>query len=143
MSLQVVTSLTTLQQAIGDLLRAYMNHTTSIIGGTPGSELTTVAANILTTAAGIEGEEPPAPVKGKAKKQKQRRKKDPNAPKAPPTAYFLYAQQARPLIKKDLGEGAKGDAVTMVASKRWNGLSDEEKEVSPRIRNVAIMGMES
>lgn len=67
---------------------------------------------------------------GVIKKQKQRRKKDPNAPKAPPTAYFLYAKNARPLIKQDLGPDAKGDAVTFEASRRWNDLPDSEKEVS-------------
>ncbi|KAF2101000.1 hypothetical protein NA57DRAFT_55068 [Rhizodiscina lignyota] len=120
----VVTSLTTLQGAIKDLLNAYISHTTSILGGSSGTELNAVTANIVNSAAaGIEDD--------KTKKKKQRRKKDPNAPKAPPTAYFLYAQHARPIIKNDLGESAKGDAVTLEASKRWNALNEEEKELMP------------
>lgn len=63
------------------------------------------------------------------KVKKTRKKKDPNAPKAPPTAYFLYAQSARTGIKEALGEDAKGNAVTEEASKRWNALSEAEKEV--------------
>ena len=119
--------MTTLQGAIGDLLRAYISHTTSVLGGSSGTELTAVTANIVTTAAGIEED---TAAKGKGAKKKVGRKKDPNAPKAPPTAYFLYAQHARPIIKQDLGEDAKGDAVTLEASKRWNALVEDEKEVS-------------
>lgn len=138
-----MTSLTTLQSAIGDLLRAYLNHTTSVLGGVSGSEvnaitaLDAVTANILTNARPGATEEPSAPLPALTgadvkpiKKKKQRRRKDPNAPKAPPTAYFLYAQSARTGIKEDLGPDAKGNAVTEEASRRWNALSDEEKEVS-------------
>ncbi len=94
-----------------------------MLGGGSGTELNAVTANIITTAAGIEED---ATIKGKGAKKKTRKKKDPNAPKAPPTAYFLYAQHARPIIKQDLGPDAKGDAVTLEASKRWNALDEGE-----------------
>lgn len=132
---QVVTSLTTIQGAIGDLLRAYVHHTTQVLGGhAASSELAGATSALLSgieEATALPAGVPATVAPGVIKKQKQRRKKDPDAPKAPPTAYFLYAKNARPLIKQDLGQDAKGDAVTLEASRRWNELPENEKEVSP------------
>lgn len=72
------------------------------------------------------------------KKRKQREKKirDPNAPKKPLTAAFLFAQNARSVVKKDLeealgpGEVIEKNAVQLEVNKRWNELSDDQKEAS-------------
>ena len=53
-------------------------------------------------------------------------KKDPNAPKRPPTAFFLYAQTRRDEIKRT----HKGVAVSEIAKKlgqEWRNLPDAKK----------------
>lgn len=59
--------------------------------------------------------------------QSGKTKKDPDAPKRPPTAFFLYAQTRRDAIKR----AHKGVAVTEIAKKlgqEWRSLSDAEKD---------------
>ena len=54
-------------------------------------------------------------------------KKDPDAPKRPPTAFFLYAQTRRDAIKR----AHKGAGVTEIArelGKEWRSLSDAKKD---------------
>ncbi|KAL5119758.1 hypothetical protein ACEQ8H_002364 [Pleosporales sp. CAS-2024a] len=126
------TGLTHVQTGLNDLLRAYMQHTTSILAGEVGDlDKLQLPANVTapaiaameaaTTAAtgmahAVSGPSHThahahahalalngAPPDAKAKKRKREKKeKDPNAPKKPLTAAFLYAQTARPIVKADL-----------------------------------------
>lgn len=50
--------------------------------------------------------------------------KDPNAPKRPMTAYFLWLQENRNRIKKD-GMGAAD--VAKLAGAEWRSLEDSDK----------------
>jgi hypothetical protein len=150
------TGLTHVQTGLNDLLRAYMQHTSSILAGEDGDldklqlpanitatanaamEAATSAANgisqvVNASAPVVDG----AAADGKNKKRKREKKeRDPNAPKKPLTAAFLYAQSARPIVRADLESGlGPGDileknAVNLEVNKRWNDLTDEEKEVS-------------
>jgi hypothetical protein len=166
-TLQVILSLTSLQTGIAhvqsglnDLLRAYMQHTNSILAGEDGDleklqlpasitananaamEAATTAATgmaqaVLVVPAPTPAADAPVP-EGKSKKRKREKKeKDPNAPKKPLTAAFLYAQTARPIVRADLeaalgpGQILEKNAVNLEVNKRWNELADEEKEVSP------------
>ena len=57
---------------------------------------------------------------------KKQTKKDPDAPKRPPTAFFLFASTRRNAIKR----AHKGAGVTEIArelGKEWRSLSDEKK----------------
>ncbi|KAJ7995135.1 hypothetical protein DPEC_G00241420 [Dallia pectoralis] len=61
------------------------------------------------------------------KGQKKKRFKDPNAPKRPPSAFFIFCADFRPKVKSEhpglsIGETAKK------LGKMWNSSSAEEKE---------------
>lgn len=64
------------------------------------------------------------------KPKKERKLRDPNAPKRPLTAYFLYSQSARTIVKGDLGPAATAAEVSSEVLRRWNDMSTPEKEVS-------------
>ena len=58
--------------------------------------------------------------------RKKGQKKDPNAPKRPPTAIFLFAQTRRQHIKR----AAPGASVTHIAKalgEEWRNLREHEK----------------
>lgn len=70
-----------------------------------------------------------------SKKPAKKAKKDPNAPKRPLTAYFLFGQDNREEIKNELMKTATPEEqkkiVTLVAKKlgeRWKALTAEEKK---------------
>ncbi len=167
--LQVIVSLTNLQaglthvqNGLNDLLRAYMEHTTSVIAGEDGAldrlqlpPSITASANAVIEAASstangiaqaINSSDKPeaadaAKVKG-TKRKREKKEKDPNAPKKPLTAAFLYAQTARPIVRGDL-EAALGpdqklepNAVNLEVNKRWNEMPEEDKEVGPTAHHV-------
>lgn len=145
---QLQNGLTHVQSGLNELLRAYMQHTASILAG--GAEMAEslqlpndlvaqahasveaaaqTAKNTLANAA--------APEAGKKKRKRaDKKERDPNAPKRPLTAAFLYAQQARPIVRKDLedslepGQKMEPNAVNIEVNKRWSELSEADKEVS-------------
>jgi hypothetical protein len=151
--------LANVQNGLRDLMTSYLKHTGSVLSNEEGAieslqlsenlaesvnaamAATTLSVNTVaqSVAAAKGGDAAPAPdAAGKNNKRKREKKvKDPNAPKRPLTAAFLYAQAARPVVKKDLEselqEGAKlePNAVQLEITKRWNESSEEEKEVSP------------
>ena len=128
-ALQVVTGLTTLQNSIGDLLRAYMTHCNTIVGG--GSSNSLDISNFLNNVSG----EPLALLETKQRRRRAKKEKDPNAPKRPLTAYFLYSHHARDIIKNDLKAAANGvepksQEVQDEATRRWNNMAVEEKKVN-------------
>lgn len=161
---QVIVSLSNLQaglahvqSGLNELLRAYLEHTNSVIAGEDGvldklslgKEIAATANTAIeaasSTANGIvqaitagdktEAAETGKPVKG-TKRKREKKEKDPNAPKKPLTAAFLYAQTARPIVRGDL-EAALGpeqklepNAVNLEVNKRWNEMPAEDKEVS-------------
>jgi hypothetical protein len=160
---QVILSLTNLQTGIAhvqsglnDLLRAYMQHTNSILAGQDGDldslqlpsgiaasanaamEAASTAANGIghVVHATIPVVDTAAPDGKNKKRKREKKEKDPNAPKKPLTAAFLYAQTARPIVRADLeaalgpGQILEKNAVNLEVTKRWNELADEEKEVS-------------
>jgi hypothetical protein len=137
-TLQVVTGLATLQDAIQTLSSAYIKHTNAVLGehgagldvdaalsGLTNNPLMGNALNNLNRAPS-----PPKSPAVDAKKEKKKRVHDPNAPKRPLTPYFLYMQTARPIIAGDLGpEVAKG-AVSAEGVRRWNAMVQPDKQVS-------------
>ncbi|KAF2751156.1 hypothetical protein M011DRAFT_103105 [Sporormia fimetaria CBS 119925] len=141
--------LTHVQNGLTELLRAYVQHTTSILAGGSESvenlqlpphlqahaaaavEAAQSAGNAMAAAIG-----PVAPSVPEKKKRKRAEKKerDPNAPKKPLTAAFLFAQQARPIVRRDLEEALGPDqklepnAVNLEVNKRWNEMPEADKE---------------
>jgi hypothetical protein len=150
------------QSGLNELLRAYLEHTNSVIAGEDGvleklnlgKEIAATANATIEAASTANGiaqaisaadkdkTEAAAEKPGKGTKRKREKKeKDPNAPKKPLTAAFLYAQTARPIVRGDL-EAALGpdqklepNAVNLEVNKRWNEMTEEDKEV----RSCAIV----
>lgn len=143
---QVVTGLTTLQAATDHLLRAYIAHTSSILGGGSSAGFDTLAiSNPLATpadagiavgigatagpGAGAAAQNTAGPTDAKVKRKRTKREREPNEPPRPLTAYFLYAKHARSVIKADLGENVKPGEIANEATRRWNEMPEHEKAV--------------
>lgn len=65
----------------------------------------------------------------KMRKKREQKPKDPNAPKRPNTAFFLFLENTRPEVRKALGENAKPGDVAKEQRNRWTALPESEKEV--------------
>ncbi|CAI5693063.1 high mobility group protein B1b isoform X2 [Oreochromis niloticus] len=61
------------------------------------------------------------------KGQKKKRFKDPNAPKRPPSAFFLFCADFRPKIKSEYPGLSIGDTAKKLGE-MWNSSSAEEKQ---------------
>ncbi|XP_061733295.1 high mobility group protein B1b isoform X2 [Nerophis ophidion] len=61
------------------------------------------------------------------KGQKMKRFKDPNAPKRPPSAFFLFCGDFRPKVKGETPGLSIGDTAKKLGE-MWNGSSMEEKQ---------------
>uniref|UniRef100_A0A3B5L9B8 High mobility group box 1b n=1 Tax=Xiphophorus couchianus TaxID=32473 RepID=A0A3B5L9B8_9TELE len=61
------------------------------------------------------------------KGQKKKRFKDPNAPKRPPSAFFLFCADFRPKVKGESPGLSIGDTAKKLGE-MWNSLSGEEKQ---------------
>ena len=58
--------------------------------------------------------------------RKKGQKKDPNAPKRPPTAFFLYAKTRRPAIKEAQPDMNIVD-IAKILGEEWRNLESEQK----------------
>lgn len=76
-----------------------------------------------------------------------KKKRDPNKPKAPQTAFFWFSADHRQEARAQLGEGALASEVAMFLGKKWRGLPDDDKLVyqqkadSDRVRYKAEMAV--
>jgi len=68
------------------------------------------------------------PQDGFQKGKRQKRKKDPNAPKRPQTAFFVYSAKFRAEVKSELGEGSRVGDVAKELGKRWKQMTDADKK---------------
>ncbi|KAF2839367.1 hypothetical protein M501DRAFT_1003966 [Patellaria atrata CBS 101060] len=121
----VVVGITALKNNCEQLLTAFLGHSQRILAGGPFTTLDTLnISNALTGGlqlpTGVTAE-------GKPKRKRAKKERDPNAPPRPLTAYFLYAQHARPIIKSDLGPTAKPGDIGEEATRRWNAMPEIEK----------------
>ena len=61
--------------------------------------------------------------------------KDPNAPKKPLSAYFMFLQYVRAdpeRVRRVFGDEKETTAQSVLAAKHWRGMTDEERKVSHR-----------
>jgi hypothetical protein len=128
----VVTALATLQTAVQDLSRAYITHTNTVLGKSPGHSLEMIPNSVGSVivrapSAGTEiiATEPDGKPK---KKEKRKREHDPNAPKRPLTPYFLFMQTARAIIAQDLGPEATPNDVSKEGTRRWNEMKEKDAD---------------
>jgi hypothetical protein len=69
-----------------------------------------------------------APLK-KEKKKRAKKEKDPDAPKRPLTAFFLFSTNARERVKEDMPESTPVEVNNEIL-RRWNIMDAIEKQVS-------------
>merc|ERR1712210_194654 len=72
---------------------------------------------------------PPKGKRGRPKKgdeKKQRKKKDPNAPKRPMSAYFLFMNATRPTVRKENPDASIGE-VAKILGKMWGEIEPADK----------------
>jgi len=70
------------------------------------------------------------------KKKRKRQPHDPNAPKRALTPYFLYMQNARATIQKELGDQARPKEVADEGTRRWSEMNPGEKSVSSAFKTT-------
>jgi HMG (high mobility group) box len=133
---QVIVSLATLQSAVSDLSRAYINHANTVLNRGPVSLESSLSAGLaggLTSSLfenGLLGHHALAQeARPDEKKKRKRAPHDPNAPKRALTAYFLYMQHNRAQIANELGPDAKPREVADEGTRRWATMKDDDKEV--------------
>ncbi|KAK2801230.1 hypothetical protein FQN50_007790 [Emmonsiellopsis sp. PD_5] len=131
--LKVIVSLATLQSAVSDLSRAYINHANTVLNRGPSTlDLGGITSSLLENhiLSGGRGLSPSArPETAAGKKKRKRAPHDPNAPKRALTPYFLYMQHNRASIAQELGENARPKEVADEGTKRWAEMPENEKKV--------------
>lgn len=131
---QVIMSLATLQSAVSDLSRAYINHANTVLNR-GNLDVGGITSNSITSSLlenGLLGNRHASPgVKSEAgeKKKRKRAPHDPNAPKRALTPYFLYMQHNRAQIAQELGANAKPKDVADEGTRRWAAMPEAQKEV--------------
>merc|ERR1712130_604679 len=81
---------------------------------------------------------PPKGKRGRPKKgeeKKQRKKKDPNAPKRPMSAYFLFMNATRPTVRKENPDASIGE-VAKILGKMWGEIKPRtaNRKIEPRVK---------
>lgn len=129
---QVIVSLATLQSAVSDLSRAYINHANTVLNRAPSTlDLGGITTSLLENGL-LGGHRPFSPSgrsDGGGGKKRKRAPHDPNAPKRALTPYFLYMQHNRSKIANELGTSAKPKEVADEGTKRWTEMGQDEKNV--------------
>jgi len=146
----VIVSLATLQSAVSDLSRAYIQHANTVLNrGPPTLEagfLTSSLAGVVSTGLidpALVGQRPASPTAKSDTGDKKKRKRaphDPNAPKRALTPYFLYMQHNRAQIAQELGTNAKPKDVADEGTRRWAEMPDAQKDVWKKLYadNLAV-----
>jgi len=81
----------------------------------------------------MRGYTPPEPEsedevrQGKKVKKPKKKKKDPNEPKRGQTAYIMFGNKQRPLLKNEDPSRTQSDIMKLIGHK-WNAMSEEEKK---------------
>jgi len=127
-----VTGLTSLTGGINTLITAYIGHTNQLLSGQGAVEagLDTTQLTQFLSNAGLATTQAPlatGPLK-KEKKKRVKKEKDPNAPKRPLTAFFLFSTQARDKVREDLDKPTPVE-VNAEILRRWNAMDEATKQV--------------
>lgn len=114
-----------IQAAIQDLSKGYIERTYDLLGDHSSSDPSGPGRLF-----GERGATPAAEKAPENPKKKKRAPVDPNAPKRPITAYFLYMKTHRPIIQAEMGPGHTAKEVADEGTRRWNAKSKEDQHVS-------------
>jgi len=139
----VIVSLATLQSAVSDLSRAYINHANTVLNRGPSTlDLGPITSSLLENGllGGGRVLSPGARSDGEVKKKRKRAPHDPNAPKRALTPYFLYMQHNRSAIASELGSSARPKEVADEGTRRWAEMPEAEKQIwkSLYAENLAV-----
>lgn len=118
------------------MITVYLRHSASVLDGNSGALEDLKLEGQIGAPINATGEASAPPEKKRGRPKKDKKDKDPNAPKRPLTAAFLYSQQARAIVKEEFdsrlkpGEKLEGNAVNHELNRRWAEMPEDEKEVS-------------
>jgi hypothetical protein len=138
---QVIVSLATLQSAVSDLSRAYINHANTVLNRGPSTlDLGGITTSLLENGllGGGRGPTPGAADGAEVKKKRKRAPHDPNAPKRALTPYFLYMQHNRSTIASELGASARPKEVADEGTRRWAEMPEAEKQVRSPLCHMPV-----
>jgi len=131
--IEVITGFATLQAALDHLSRAYVTHTDTVLGRAPGAalELKNLGDSIVDNGLLLQRGATPGAFTdaGDGKKKRKRAPHDKNAPKRPLTPYFLYMQDARPLIAAELPSTAAPKDIAEEGTRRWATMDRTNRTV--------------
>ena len=65
-------------------------------------------------------------------KTKEKKVKDPNAPKKGKSAYLFFCEEERPKVKEDLGDEVKSSEVTTELGVRWRDLHEDSSSAATK-----------
>ncbi|KAJ5085999.1 hypothetical protein N7532_010770 [Penicillium argentinense] len=117
---------------IADLSKAYLDHANNVMNGESATiDLPAVPAALsgFNFDLGLHPTSPGAKSEAGGPKKRKRAPADPNAPKRALTPYFLYMQHNRKSIAADLGDNARPKEVADEGTRRWQKMSDSEREI--------------
>jgi hypothetical protein len=128
-----VTGLTSLTGGINTLITAYIGHTNQLLSGQGAAAegLDTTQLNAFLSNAGLAAQQgtPAVATVKKEKKKRVKKEKDPDAPKRPLTAFFLFSTNARERIKEELVNPSPVEVNNEIL-RRWNEMDPPSKQVS-------------
>lgn len=80
----------------------------------------------------------------KAGKSRKANMKDPNAPKKPLSAYFMFLQRIRSdpeLVKEVFGDETETTKQSVLAAAKWRSMTDDERKVCSHLPGPASSGI--
>ena len=142
--IEVITGFATLQAALDHLSRAYVTHTDTVLGRAPGTalELKNLGDSLVDNGLLFQRGATPGAFTdaGDGKKKRKRAPHDKNAPKRPLTPYFLYMQDARPMIARELPKTAAPKDIAEEGTRRWATMDKVNRIVSDVPRSCITCG---
>lgn len=79
----------------------------------------------------------------KAGKSRKANMKDPNAPKKPLSAYFMFLQRIRSdpeLVKEVFGDETETTKQSVLAAAKWRSMTDDERKVCTHSPWTGVIG---
>ena len=93
------------------------------------TDSTTAALTQLGLLSGLNATTPIDPALKKERRPREKKIRDPNAPKRPPSAYILFQNEVRDQLRRQNPEMAYREILNVIAVK-WKELNPEQKKVS-------------
>ncbi|KAH9843788.1 high mobility group box domain-containing protein [Rhodofomes roseus] len=138
MKMQFATSLGHVAQQLRDCA-AYADQLSGSVSGVPYNPAAMPLMQFPVPPGGLAAVASPATGKRKTREvegKKTRKKKDPLAPKRPPSSYLLFQNEVRSELKKTHPGMPNNELLGMIA-KQWSEMSQEDKEKYETLQKAA------